>query len=216
MDGAGTAGRFPVWKEISPRLIAPVDNENDKNRSELADILSAVSEGDLASRESLMELVYDDLRRLAGSYLRDSSEYQTLQPTALVHEAFLKLAANEDVNQLQRSHFFAIAAKAMRQVLVSHFRKRMSAKRGGGMKRIPLDEAMVISPRRGDDVLAVDEAIRKLQQIDERRARVVEMRFFGGMMIEETAMAIGVSPRTIRNLWTATRAWLRRELAEEC
>lgn len=187
---------------------------NEKSSNEFCRLLTGSVRGDPASRETLMEMAYDDLRRLARSYLISSPPKHGMQATTLVHEAFLRLAANQETDSVSRSHFFAIAAKAMRQILVSHFRKSFSVKRGGRLHRVPLEETTVISPRRGEHVLAVEEALVKLEKIDELRASIVEMRFFGGMTIDEVATEIGVSPRTVKNLWASTRAWLRRELSE--
>ena len=161
-----------------------------------------------------MPLVYDELRRLAARYLRRESQGNTLQPTALVHEAFLKLAGQHRVDWQGRTHVLAIGAKAMRRILVDHAKRKRRVKRGGGLNRIQLDEAAAISPERDEDLLAVDEALEKLALIDERQAAIVELRFFGGMTVEEVAQVLGVSKRTVESEWTMVRAWLRRELAK--
>ncbi|HQU41409.1 MAG: hypothetical protein B7Z73_09235 [Planctomycetia bacterium 21-64-5] len=165
--------------------------------------------------DELVPLVYDELRRLAASYLRHESPGNTLQPTALVHEAFLKLAEQRRVDWQGRTHVLAIGAKAMRRILVDHAKRKRRVKHGGGLKRILLEETAALSPQRDEDLLAVDEALEKLAGIDERQATIVELRFFGGMTVEEVAEALGVSKRTVESEWTMVRAWLRRELAKD-
>jgi RNA polymerase sigma-70 factor (ECF subfamily) len=165
--------------------------------------------------DDLVPLVYDELRRVAARYLRRESPGNTLQPTALVHEAFLKLAQQQRVDWQGRTHVLAIGAKAMRRILVDHAKRKRRVKHGGGLKRIELDEATALSPQRDADLLAVDEALEKLAQIDQRQATIVELRFFGGMTVEEVAEALGVSKRTVEAEWTMVRAWLRRELEKD-
>ncbi|HEV3024823.1 MAG TPA: ECF-type sigma factor [Pirellulales bacterium] len=164
--------------------------------------------------DDLVPLVYDELRRLAARYLRRESRGNTLQPTALVNEAFLKLAGQQRVDWQGRTHVLAIGAKAMRRILVDHAKRKRRLKRGGGLNRIQLDDAAALSPERDEDLLAVDEALEKLAGVDERQATIVELRFFGGMTVEEVAQALGVSKRTVESEWTMVRAWLRRELAK--
>jgi RNA polymerase sigma factor (TIGR02999 family) len=159
--------------------------------------------------------VYSELRRLAASYLRRESAGHTLQPTALVHEAFLKLAAQNRVDWQGRTHVLAIGAQAMRRILVDHAKRKGRTKRGGPFHRVAFDASMALSPNRDDDLLAVDEALERLAAIDERQATIVEMRFFGGLSVEEVAQALGLSKRTIENEWTMVRAWLRRELSKD-
>jgi RNA polymerase sigma factor (TIGR02999 family) len=139
----------------------------------------------------------------------------TLQPTALVHEAFLKLIDQSQVDWRGRSHFFAVGAQAMRRILVSHAKSRGRIKRGGGRHQVPLDEALTVSLESDDDILALDAALEKLAAVDERQAKIVELRFFGGLSVEETAEALGLSKRTVEREWTSCRAWLRRELANQ-
>jgi RNA polymerase sigma factor (TIGR02999 family) len=182
--------------------------------NKVSNLLAAVAGGDHSDRPQLVELVYNDLRRLAADYMQHEQVGHTLQPTALVHEAFLKLVKQEDVDLSSRSHFFAIGAQAMRRILVNHAKGRARLKRGGDRKRLPFDETLTISSESDDDVLALDEALEKLAGIDEQQAQIVELRFFGGMTVAETAAAIGLSERTVERKWTACRAWLRRELTE--
>lgn len=182
--------------------------------SEATQILSSISAGDRSGTDRLMEIVYHDFRHLARKYLADETHSNTLQPTAIVHEAFIKLVDQREVDWRGKSHFFAVGATAMRQIIVDHARSRSAHKRGGGRRRITLDDPLTISPRRDEDVLAIDEALAKLSEIDPQRAKIVEFRFFGGMTTEEVAEALGLSKRTVMRQWASTRSWLRRELAE--
>lgn len=181
--------------------------------SDPIDILSQISAGDRSRVDDLSDLLYDDFRRLAASFLGDTKN-NSLQPTAIVHEAFLKLANHEKVDWQGKSHFLAVGAKAMRQILVDHARKRSTKKRGGGRLRISLDEEVVISSANEVDVLAIHDALNKLAQIDQERATIVELRFYGGLSFEEVAEVMGISRRTIQKKWAGTKAWLRRELSE--
>ena len=160
-----------------------------------------------------MELVYDDLRRLARTQMQAMTPEHVLQPTALVHEVFLKLV-DSDIDWHSRSHFFALGAKAMRYILVDYARESAAQKRGGDRRRIPLADDLVVNARRDEDVLALDEALNVLAEIDKERAEIVEMRFFGGMTIAEVAEAIGKSARTVDKQWAATRIWLRKYMVE--
>jgi RNA polymerase sigma-70 factor (ECF subfamily) len=182
--------------------------------SDVTQILAAISSGDRSDTDRLMEIVYDDFRKLANTYLADETRSNTLQPTAVVHEAFVKLVDYKDVDWQGRSHFFAVGATAMRQILVDHARKKMTAKHGAGWQRTSLDDGLSISPKRGTDVLALDDALDKLATINERRAKIVEMRFFAGMTEDEVAIALDVSKSTVQKQWAATSRWLRRELSE--
>jgi len=181
-------------------------------RETTTQLLQHLSRGDRQAADRLMPLVYREFHELAERYLRRESPGHTLQPTALVHEAFLKLVDQNRVDWQGRSHFLAMGAQFMRRILVDHARAKSAGKRGGGQHRIELDEQALISTERNADVLAVDEALEKLATIDERQARIVEMRFFGGMTIAEVASALQLSQRTIEAEWTMIRAWLRREL----
>ena len=172
-----------------------------------------MAKGDRSDTDRLMQIVYEDFRRLAGGYVRGPAQTGTLQPTALVHEAFLRLVDQTQVDWRDRSHFFAVGATAMRQILVDQARRTSAQKRGGDRERIELDETLALSPRSDADVLAVDEVLVKLAQINERRAKIVEMRFFAGMSVEEVAAALAVSRSTVQKQWAATSRWLRLELA---
>lgn len=168
-----------------------------------------------AEIESLIPRVYDELHRLAQSVFRGQPAGHTLQPTALVHEAYLRLSSTGEPRWNDRKHFFRIAAWAMRQVLVNHARDRSRLKRGGGRKRLTLDEALVVSDVASPDLESLDEALEALAQTDWRLCRVVELRYFIGLTIEETADVLGVSPSTVKNEWALARAWLHERLSAE-
>ena len=182
---------------------------------EITRLLLAWSEGDKQALDRLVPLVYDELRRLAKNYMRKERAGQTLQTTALIHEAYLRLIDADQVQWRNRAHFFGIAARLMRQILVARARERGCQKRGGGAERVSLDEAMVIDERLDEDLVALDEALGELSQFDARMARVVEMRFFGGLTEEEIAAALDVSTKTVRRDWRLARSWLRRKLSWE-
>ena len=183
--------------------------------SKTTEFLRELSAGDSSAADRLMPLVYTELREIAQGCLRRERPGHTLQPTALVHEVFLKLVDQTGVDYRGRTHFLAVSAQAMRRILVDHARARARDKRGGGRPRIELDESLTVSARRDEDLLALDEALEKLAQLDPRQAKIVELRFFGGLTVEDVAEALGVSKRTIESEWTMVRAWLRRELSEE-
>ena len=168
---------------------------------------------DRQSLETLLPVVYQELRRLAAAYLRRERPGATLQPTALVHEAYLRLAKDAPGRWQNRAHFCAIAAHSMRQILIDRARARHAAQRGGGRQRVTLDEGTAAAAGRGIDLLALDEALERLSALDPAQARIVELRFFGGLTIEETATAMSISPATVKRHWTVASAWLARELA---
>jgi RNA polymerase sigma factor (TIGR02999 family) len=167
---------------------------------------------DRQSLDSLLPVVYQELRRLAASYLRRERPGQTLQPTALVHEAYLRLMKDKPDRWQNRAHFCAIAAHSMREILIERARARGALKRGGAQPRVTLDESLVAGGQRGIDLVALDEALERLALLDPAQARLVELRFFGGLTIEETAEAMDMSPATVKRHWTVARAWLAREL----
>jgi RNA polymerase sigma factor (TIGR02999 family) len=169
--------------------------------------------GDEEALERLLPRVYDELRRLARAYLARERPGHTLQPTALVHEAYLRLVDQTRVDWQNRAHFFAIAATSMRRILVSHARRRHAAKRGGAALTLTLDEGLAAAGERDVDLVALDEALAALERLDPRQARIVELRFFAGLTIEETATALEVSPATVKLDWKLARAWLFRELS---
>jgi RNA polymerase sigma-70 factor (ECF subfamily) len=179
--------------------------------SEVSRLLVAWRQGDQRALDLLMPLVYDELRRLAQGQMRGERPDHTLQTTALVHEAYLRLCG-ADVAWEGRVHFLAVAATVMRRILVDHARSRDRAKRGGGADPVALDEALAVSPERPEAVVALDEAIQRLSALDERKARAVELHFFGGLTYEETAAALGVSAATVDRELRLAKAWLYREL----
>ena len=164
------------------------------------------------SLDSLLPVVYQELRRLAAGYIRHEKPGQTLQPTALVHEAYLRLMKDRPDRWQNRAHFCAIAAHSMRQILIERARARNAQKRWGEKARITLEEELVQGGERSVDLLALDQAIERLAAFDPEQARIVELRFFGGLTVEETADALDVSPATVKRHWTVARAWLAREL----
>jgi RNA polymerase sigma-70 factor, ECF subfamily len=183
------------------------DNDNDMN-----DLLARASSGDQAAAAVFMQSLYEDFRRVAAAQLRREPPGHTLQPTALVHEAFLRLIDQRRVNWQGRTHFIAVGAQAMRRILVDHARAAKRAKRGGGRQRVELDEHMTVSPRVNEDVIAIDDALLELAKLDPRQAKIVELRFFGGMTNDEVAQVLGVSRATIDRQWRAIKAWLREQL----
>lgn len=167
---------------------------------------------DRQSLDSLLPLVYQELRRLAAAYIRRERPGYTLQPTALVNEAYLRLLKDDPARWQNRAHFCAIAAHSMRQILIERARARGALKRGGEQARVTLDEGLVGGAPASIDLVALDEALRRLEAIDPGQARLVELRFFGGLTVEETAEAMGISPATVKRHWSVARAWLAREL----
>ncbi len=182
---------------------------------EVTQLLAAWSDGDRAALDRLMPLVYAELRRLAHHYMSRERPGHTLQTTALVNEAYLRLVDQEKMRWENRAHFFGIAARLMRQILVDHARSRQAAKRGGGQYRLSLSTVDRIASRPDVNLLALDEALSRLEAIDPQKSRIVELRYFGGLGIEETAEVIGLSPATVKRDWSMARAWLRCELGDE-
>ena len=171
--------------------------------------------GDAAAAEQLTTEIYSELRQLAAGFLHHESPDHTLRPTALVHEAFVKLIDQSQVDWQGRTHFLAIAAQAMRRILVDHARKKKRIKRGGSRQRLDLNEELAISRESAEDLIAVDEILRDLAALDPRQAKIVEMRFFGGMTVDEVATSLDISKRTVEREWTMARAWLRQQLDED-
>jgi RNA polymerase sigma factor (TIGR02999 family) len=168
--------------------------------------------GEEAAREELVPLVYDELRRLARRCLAGQPPGQTLQSTELVHEAYLRLVDDPSVNWNDRVHFFAVAAQMMRRILVDHVRMRRAAKRGGDCVTLLLDEAVALPKQREMDLISLDDALNRLASLDARQSQMVELRFFGGLSIEETSLALGISPATVKREWSTARAWLYQEM----
>lgn len=179
----------------------------------VTELLVAWGNGDDSARDELMPLVYEELHRLAHRYMGREGTGHTLQTSGLVNEAYLRLIDQNQVHWQNRAHFFAVAAQMMRRILVDYARSRRYAKRGGGVREISLDEALTVSDESSSEVVALDEALTRFAGVDERKSRIVELRFFGGFSIEETAQVLAVSPGTIMRDWTLAKAWLRRELS---
>jgi RNA polymerase sigma factor (TIGR02999 family) len=175
-------------------------------------LLAKWSKGDRAAFEELAPAVYHELHKIAQSYLRRERAGHTLQPTALVNEAYLKLVNQQGVDWQSRTHFFGIAAQAMRRILVDYARGHLREKRGGGVQAIPLDDAIDVTGGRAAELVALDDALDALARLDPQQGRVVELRFFAGLSIEETAAVLGVSRATVDRAWAVARAWLAREL----
>ena len=180
---------------------------------EVSQLLIDWSNGDRAALDKLMPLIDEELRRLAHRYMRQERAGHTLQTTALVNEAFLRLVNRKNLQWQNRAHFFGIAAQLMRTILVDHARSHASAKRGGGARKLELNEALVVSQQKASEVIALDEALKQLALIDPRQSRIVELRFFGGLTVEEAAEVLNVSPVTIKREWRTAKAWLYHELA---
>jgi RNA polymerase sigma factor (TIGR02999 family) len=180
--------------------------------SQVSQLLVNWRQGDEGAREALIPLVYDELRRLARRHLRRERPDHTLQSAALVHEAYLRLIRQDQPQWQNRAHFFGVAAQLMRHILVDHARNRAAAKRGGGAPRLSLDPELALPQTRNVDLVALDDALNQLAGLDPQQSRVVELRFFGGLSIEETSVVLGISPATVKREWTTARAWLQREI----
>ena len=187
----------------------------EENSQQITQLLKQWSNGDAEVLDDLMPLVYIELRRQASGYLRRERSDHTLQPTALINEAYLKLIDQRDVKWQNRAHFFAIAAQAMRRILVDYARERHREKRGGAAEDLPIDEALtIVSQEKSVDLVALDEALNKLATFDDRQAKVVELRYFSGLSIDETAEVLNVSNVTVRRDWNMAKAWLHQEITK--
>jgi RNA polymerase sigma factor (TIGR02999 family) len=182
------------------------------SRQEVTKVLLAWNQGDQNAAERLMPLVYEELRRLARQYLQRERPDHTLQATGLVHEAYLRLVDQSNMTWQNRAQFFSVAAQMMRRILVDHARAHQAAKRGGVREKLEFDEALAPSDERAVDLIALDDALQDLVTFDNRKSRIVELRFFGGLSIEEIGEVLEISPRTIRREWRVAKAWLRREI----
>lgn len=171
--------------------------------------------GDQEALNQLMPLVYEELRRMANYYMRNERKGHTLQTSALVNEAYLRLVDHENIQWQNRSHFFGLAAQAMRRILVDHARSRNYQKRGGGAEQVSLDEAATLAEDRAAELIALDDALQELAKFDQRKSRIVEMRYFGGLSGEEVAEALGISTATVSRDWETAKAWLLRELSRK-
>jgi RNA polymerase sigma factor (TIGR02999 family) len=170
--------------------------------------------GDKEALDRLMPLVYEQLRRMANNYMRNERKGHTLQTSALVNEAYLRLVDHENIDWQNRAHFFGVAAQAMRRILVDHARSRSYLKRGGAVKQVSLDEAATLAEDRAGELIALDEALKELAKMDPRKSSVVELRYFGGLSLEETAEALAISIPTVTRDWNTAKAWLLREMTK--
>jgi RNA polymerase sigma factor (TIGR02999 family) len=180
---------------------------------DVTELLDQWRNGNKSALDALLPLVYNELHSLAHRHIRGERADHTLQTTALVNEAYLKLINQKTVSWQNRAHFFAVAAQVMRHILVDYARARRYSKRGGGAHRVSLDDAPILSRERSSEIVALDEALKRLADFDERKSRIVEMRYFGGLSVEETAAVLGVSAITVKREWLKARAWLYRELS---
>jgi len=181
----------------------------------ITELLVGYGRGDKEALDKLMPIVYDELRRQAARYLRREQPGHTMQTTALIHEAYVRLVDQRNVQWQNRAHFFGIAAQMMRRILVDHARTKKRAKRGGSAVKVSLADATIPVKEQDLDVVALDEALNRLAEIDEQQSRVVELRFFSGLTVEETAEVMGISPATVKRDWSMAKAWLHRELSGE-
>jgi RNA polymerase sigma-70 factor (ECF subfamily) len=181
---------------------------------DVTSLLKKLAEGNQDAAGELIPVIYQELHRLAVGHLRHERPDHTLQPTALVHEAYIKLVAQRSADWHSRAHFFAVASNLMRRILVDYARRHLRVKRGGGQVRMSLDDILLVSPERPANMLALDESLTRLEKLDARQGRIVELRYFGGLKIEEVAEILSISPTTVRREWTSAKAWLYGELKE--
>lgn len=189
---------------------------DQRDAPDITRLLQSWSGGNQAAVDDLIPLVYDELHKVAAQYLRKQQIGHTLQPTALVNEAYLKLIDISNVSWQDRAHFFAVASQTMRHILVDHARGRLRQKRGGGAQKVSLDEAISFSSEKnGVDLVLLDDALRALAEIDEQQSKIVELRFFGGLTVEETAVVLRISPATVKREWRIAKAWLHNRITNE-
>jgi RNA polymerase sigma factor (TIGR02999 family) len=185
---------------------------DEPSPGEVTQLLTKLSKGDNEASTRLIALVYSELRAMAGRCMRRERPDHTLQATVLVHEAYMRLAGQDGIQWQSRAHFFGIAARVMRRILLDYAREHRAAKRGGAATRIAFDEALVVSDDRLEDILILDESLQKLAAVDPEQGRLVELRFFAGMTVEETSEVMGISTATVKREWSHAKAWLRREM----
>jgi RNA polymerase sigma factor (TIGR02999 family) len=188
---------------------SPMDDTHGASQVHVTQLLIAWGDGDRAALDQLMPLVYEELRRLAHSYIKRERPNHTLQTSGLINEAYLRLVDQSQLKLKNRTHFFGVAARLMREILVDYARKRKYAKRGGDAQRVPFEETLIVSDQRAADIVALDDALRELSEIDPRQSQIVELRFFGGLSIDEAAEVLNISPGTVMRDWTLAKAWLR-------
>jgi len=198
-----------IWVRIRAKILGHFMT------NEVTQILQNLKEGKGEASEKLLPLVYDELRRLASRYMRRERPDHTLQATALVHEAYLRLIDQTQADWKDRAHFFGIAARLMRQILVDHAREHNAQKRGGDVTKLSIDEAISFANKNDFDLVMLDDALKTLASFDPQQSRIVELRFFAGLTIEETAEVIGISSSTVKREWGLAKAWLRREVVKE-
>jgi RNA polymerase sigma-70 factor (ECF subfamily) len=184
-------------------------------QSTVTELLQAWGRGDISARDELVPAVYEELRRQAHRYLQRERPGHTLETTGLVHEAYIRLVDQRQADWQNRAHFFGIAGQMMRRVLIDYARSKQAVKRGGGGIQVTLEDAMAAAEARGIDLLDLDESLTRLAELDPQQAKVVELRYFAGLGIEETAQALEISPATVKREWAMARAWLRRDLAQD-
>jgi RNA polymerase sigma factor (TIGR02999 family) len=206
---------YPLPSLPGLTTLASAQNAAMAPTASITQLLIKWRNGDKAALDELVPQVYSELRRLANHYLRQERPGHTLQPTALVHEAYLRLVEEKEIDWQNRAHFFGIAAVRMRHILVEHARSRHAAKRGGGEYRLSLSEADRLSEKRDETLLALDDALKRLEALDPQKSRVVELRYFGGLTIDDTAEVLKVSPATVKRDWSMARAWLRSEISND-
>lgn len=182
--------------------------------NEITEQLIAWSNGDEAALDALIPAVYQELRRMADYYLRGENTGHSLQPTALVHEAYMRLIDQTKVEWQNRAHFFGVAAQMMRRILVDHAKSKHRVKRGGTAPKVSLDETVSLSNERAAELVALDDALKVLNELDERKSRIVELRYFGGLTVDETAQVLGVSDKTVMRDWSLAKAWLYAQLSQ--
>ncbi len=203
-------------KKFSPSTIHPLpermDSPNSKDANQITEQLIAWNNGDPLALDELVPVVYRELRRMADRFLRHENSGHTLQPTALVHEAWLRLTDQTRVNWQNRAQFFGLAAQMMRRILVDHAKTKHREKRGGDAVKLSLDDVIHLSLERATDLVALDEALEALSKFDQRKCRIVELRYFGGLSVEETAHILNVSPDTVMRDWKLAKAWLYQQL----
>ncbi|GMV25661.1 MAG: hypothetical protein AMXMBFR58_16920 [Phycisphaerae bacterium] len=188
--------------------------DHPTRQAEVTQLLDRAQRGEPRATEELFPIVYDELRSIAAGFLRGESNAQTMQPTALVHEAYLRLVGPDQAPWENRAHFFGAAATAIRRILIDHARHRGRVRRGGNAKRVPLDDGLAAVAPEEIDLVGLDAALNKLAAVDAQKSRVVELRFFGGLTVEQTALVLGISTSTVARDWQFARVWLSRELSE--
>ena len=185
---------------------------SSRTQKDVTELLADLSQGQRRAADQLLPLVYTELRRLAAHYMRQERPDHTLQATAVVHEAYLRLVDRKHLSWQNRNCFVGVAAQVMRQILVDYARSHQAGKRGGEQQKVSLDEAIILAPEGVEGVAELDKALAHLEAMDLQQARIVELRFFGGMTVEETAALLGISPATVKREWSLAKAWLRREI----